>query len=140
MIPFGSRACMKAWERIWADGPSVGVTVAVSLRRGADLPPAMAATVGTVLLHRIGDPSDALRFGVKESTEAFPSGRVLRASDHAVAQVIRDAPSLSESVLARGDGVVPSVAPHEVGVLASVIAASMRGHRPRLDRHRPSCS
>ena len=122
--PVREQGVHEGLERIWADGPSVGVTVAVSLRRGADLPPAMAATVGTVLLHRVGDPSDALRFGVKESTEAFPSGRVLRAGDHAVAQVIRDAPSLQESVLARRDVVVPSVAPQKVGVLAAVIGIS----------------
>ena len=114
-------------ERIWADGPSVGVTVAVSLRRGADLPPQMAATVGTVLLHRVSDPSDALRFGVKESTEAFGSGRVLRTSDNAIAQVIRDAASVAESVLARSDCAAPSVAPHEVGVLAAVLAAGAVG-------------
>ena len=125
--PVREQSVHEALERIWADGPSVGVTVAVSLRRGADLPPAMAATVGTVLLHRVGDPSDALRFGVKESTEAFGAGRVLRAGDHAIAQVIRDAPSLAESVLARINCVAPSVVPHEVGVLAAVIAASAVG-------------
>ncbi len=125
--PVREQAVHEALERIWADGPSVGVTVAVSLRRGADLPPAMAATVGMVLIHRVGDPSDALRFGVKESTEAFPSGRVLRACDHTVAQVILDAPSLSASVLARKDCAPPSVAPHEVGVLASVVVASDAG-------------
>ena len=125
--PVREQSVHEALERIWADGPSVGVTVAVSLRRGADLPPAMAATVGTVLLHRVGDPSDALRFGVKESTEAFGTGRVLRAGDHAIAQVIRDAPSLAESVLARINCVAPSVVPHEVGVLAAVIAASAVG-------------
>ncbi|MXW74566.1 MAG: FHA domain-containing protein [Acidimicrobiaceae bacterium] len=114
-------------ERIWADGPAVGVTVAVSLRRGADLPPQMAATVGTVLLHRVSDPSDALRFGVKESTEAFGSGRVLRTRDNAIAQVIRDAASVAESVLARNDCAAPSVAPHEVGVLAAVVAAGAVG-------------
>ncbi len=125
--PVREQAVHEALERIWADGPSVGVTAAVSLRRTADLAPAMAATVGTVLLHRVGDPSDALRFGVKESTESFPSGRVLRAGDRAVAQVIRDAPSLSESVRARGDCTPPSVAPHEVGVLAAVIPAGDAG-------------
>ncbi len=117
----------EALERIWADGPAVGVTVAVSLRRGADLPPQMAATVGMVLLHRVSDPSDALRFGVKEPTEAFGSGRVLRAGDHAIAQVVKDAPSLAESVLSRGDCAAPSVAPHEVGVLSEVIAAGSVG-------------
>ncbi len=130
--PIREQSVHEALERIWADGPSVGVTVAVSLRRGADLPPAMAAMVGTVLLHRVGDPSDALRYGVKESTEAFPSGRVLRAGDHAIAQVIRDSPSLTESVLARRDCVAPSVAPHEVGVLAAVVAACAVGASARV--------
>lgn len=125
--PVREQGVHEALERIWADGPSVGVTVAVSLRRGADLAPAMAATVGTVLLHRVGDPADALRFGVKESTETFPCGRVLRANDAAVAQVVRDAPTLAESVLARGGCAPPSVAPHEVGVLARVIRASEVG-------------
>ena len=125
--PVREQAVHEALERIWADGPSVGVTLAVSLRRGADLAPSMAATVGTVLLHRVGDPSDALRFGVKESTDAFPSGRVMRAGDQAVAQVIRDAPSLSASVLARRGWAPPSVAPHEVGVLAGVVPASESG-------------
>ena len=125
--PVREQSVHEALARIWADGPSVGVTVAVSLRRGADLPPALAATVGTVLLHRVGDPSDALRFGVKESTEAFGAGRVLRSGDHAIAQVIRDAPSLAESVLARRDCVAPSVAPQKVGVLAAVIAACAVG-------------
>ena len=125
--PVREQGVHEALERIWADGPSVGVTVAVSLRRGADLAPAMAATVGTVLLHRVGDPADALRFGVKELTEAFPRGRVLRAGDGAVAQVIRDSPTLATSVLARGDCVTPTVTPHQVGVLASVIKASEVG-------------
>ena len=122
--PVREQGVHEALERIWADGPSVGVTVAVSLRRAADLAPAMAATLGTVLLHRVGDPADALRFAVKESTEAFPAGRVLRAADGAVAQVIRDAPTLEGSVQARGECVAPSVAPHKVGVLARVIAVS----------------
>ena len=120
-------AVHEALERIWADGSAVGVTVAVSLRRGADLPPAMAATVGTVLLHRVSDPSDALRFGVKESTEAFTPGRVLRTGDNAIAQVIKDAPSVAESVLFRADCTAPSIAPHKVGVLAAVVAAGAVG-------------
>lgn len=125
--PIREQGVHEALERIWADGPSVGVTVAVSLRRGADLAPVLAATVGTVLLHRVSDPADALRFGVKESTDAFPNGRVLRASDHVQAQVIKDAPTLAESVAARLDCVELPIAPHKVQVLASVIEASEVG-------------
>lgn len=122
--PIREQGVHEALERIWADGPSVGVTVAVSLRRGAELAPALAATAGTVLLHRVSDPADGLRFGVKESTDAFPNGRVLRAGDHALAQVIKDAPTLTESILARRDCDELAVAPHKVEVLASVIEAS----------------
>ena len=64
---------------------------------------------------------------MKESTEAFGAGRVLRSGDNAVAQVIKDAPSLAESVLARSDCAAPSVAPHQVGVLVATVAAGSVG-------------
>ncbi len=117
------QAIHETLERIWADGPSVGITVAVSVRRAGDLPPALAATAGTVLLHRVTDSADALRFGIKTSTESFAKGRVLRVSDNVVAQVIKDAPTLHEAVLARQDDVV-STSPHKVAVLATVITQS----------------
>ena len=125
--PIREQAVHEALERIWADGPAVGVVVAVSVRRAADLPLALAATAGTVLLHRLAETSDALRFGVKVPTETFPNGRVLRVGDAVIAQVVKDLPSLEESVMARKDSAPPLVKPHQVGVLAAVITQSQAG-------------
>ena len=129
------QAIHETLERIWADGPSVGITVAVSVRRAADLPPALAATAGTVLLHRVSDSADALRFGIKTSTETFVNGRVLRVGDNAVAQVIKDAPTLDEAVQDRQDCALRTL-PHKVKVLAKVITqaeVAVRGNVGSID-------
>ena len=106
-------------SRVWADGPSVGVIAAVSLRRSADLAPDLVATVGTVLVHRTADQSDALRFSMKTSTERFPAGRAVRSGDGATIQVVLDAPSITEAVQLYVDDEPPAVRPHEVGELRS---------------------
>ena len=129
--PVREQAVHERLERIWADGPAVGVTVAVSIRRSADLPPALAATVGTVLLHRTGDQADGLRFGVKASTEGYGPGRLRRAVDGAEAQVILDAPTLAEAVASRAQCCPPAVMPFEVGQLSAVISA--RSVDPTVD-------
>lgn len=108
--------------RVWADGPGVGVTMAVSVRRSFDLPPALMATAGTVLVHRVADQSDALRFGVTSSTERFPPGRAIRVGDGALVQVIDEPGTLPEAVAARAQGSVPSSpTPHDVGELGADI-------------------
>jgi S-DNA-T family DNA segregation ATPase FtsK/SpoIIIE len=115
--------------RIWAEGPSVDIVFAVSIRRGADLPPVMAATVGRVLVHRTTDPADALRFGVHAPTSDLPAGRVVRADDGCTAQVVRDADTVAGAVAARAPGPVPLTPPHDVGELASRIPWSEGGAR-----------
>ena len=108
--------------RVWADGPAVGVTLAVSVRRAVDLSPALLATAGVVLVHRTADPSDGLRLGVKASTEQFPPGRAIRAGDGKTVQVIRDGDTVADAVASRSSGPVPSPPPHEVGELRAEIA------------------
>ena len=73
--------------RIWSDGPAVGVRVAVSLGRAADLPPDMAAAAGVVLVHATSDSSDGLRFGLRASTAGLNPGRAIRAGDGREVQV-----------------------------------------------------
>lgn len=107
-------------QRVWADGPAVGVTLAVSLRRAADLPPDLAATAGTVLLHRSPDQSDALRFAVSEPLSELPPGRAIRAADGATVHVVREAETVAAAVAAHG-GPAPASPPHEVGVLPALI-------------------
>ncbi|MDW3219563.1 MAG: FtsK/SpoIIIE domain-containing protein [Acidimicrobiales bacterium] len=106
--------------RIWADGPAVGVVVATSLRRSADLPPALVATAGTVLLHRSADAGDGLRFGIVESLADLPPGRAVRVGDGRHVQVVMDDHTIEQAVAAHA-GPPPVDVPHEVGELASAI-------------------
>lgn len=122
--PVREAAIHERFARIWAEGPAVGVTMAVSIRRGADLGPALAATAGTVLLHRSTDPSDGLRFAVKASTAGFGPGRALRVSDQATVQVVLEAPTIAEAVRMRAGEEPPEAPPHEVRELGSVIVWS----------------
>ncbi|MEM7140607.1 MAG: FtsK/SpoIIIE domain-containing protein [Actinomycetota bacterium] len=111
------------FARIWSDGPGVGVTVAASVRRGADLPPALAASVDTVLLHRSADPGDAMRFGQRASLADLPPGRAVRAGDGRHVQVALDALTIAEAVDAFG-GAAPERPPHDVGELPAEIGVS----------------
>ncbi len=121
--PVRERIVHERFERIWSEGPAVGLTVAVSARRAADLPPGLAATVGTVLLHRTADPADALWMGIDVPTAGLPAGRVVRATDGLQAQVVRWGRSVADAVAARSPVDGPPDHPHEVGVLAPVIPA-----------------
>ncbi|MEZ5245556.1 MAG: FtsK/SpoIIIE domain-containing protein [Acidimicrobiales bacterium] len=112
------------FARVWADGPAVGVAIALSVKRVADLPPAFLATAGTVLAHRTTDPSEGLRLGLKSSTEHFPPGRAVRASDGKLLQVIREPDTIGSSVAGRARGPVPARRPHDVGELGAEITWS----------------
>ena len=79
------------FARIWSDGAAVGVTVAVSIARAADLPPDLAASVGMVLVHATADAGEGLRFGLRSSTAGLVPGRALRVDDGREVQVSRPA-------------------------------------------------
>lgn len=106
---------------IWSDGPAVGVTVVVGLRRAAELPPALAAGAGSMLAHRVLDPGDAHRFGIREVPTSMPPGRAVRASDGAHLQVLVPDGDLGRAIDARR-GAVPAAAPARIGTLGSEIA------------------
>ena len=121
--PIRERDLHEQLARIWADGPSVGVVVAVSLRRAAELPTAMAATAGTIIVHHSADPADGLRFGLPALTVELPPGRARRCGDGALLHVMRSGPDLEQAAKRRLD-VQPSRAPFEIGVLPMSITAS----------------
>ncbi len=109
--------------RIWADGPTVGVVVATSLRRAAELPTAMAATAGTVLLHGTADPADAFRFGLSSNEGVLPPGRARRTSDGALLHVMRSGRNLEEATSAWASS-RPAQPPFVIGTLARSIDAA----------------
>jgi S-DNA-T family DNA segregation ATPase FtsK/SpoIIIE len=79
------------FARIWGDGPAVGVRVAVSIGRAADLPPDLAASAGVVLVHATSDVGDGLRFGLKQPTAHLVPGRAVRVGDGLEVHVARPA-------------------------------------------------
>ncbi len=107
-------------ERIWADGPAVGVYIAASVGRVADLPAAMLASAGTVLVHPTLDGNDSLRFGVAPLDSDSPPGRARRAIDGAELQVVLPAEHLSDAVGARTEK-QSDPAPFQIGVLGTDI-------------------
>lgn len=118
--------------RIWADGPGVGVVVATSLRRAAELPTAMAATAGTVLLHGSADPADSLRFGLPASGAVLPPGRARRVSDGSLLHVMRSGSDVSDAAMVWASH-LPTVAPFEIGTLSPSINAPSVGASVTLE-------
>ncbi|MFQ5557614.1 MAG: FtsK/SpoIIIE domain-containing protein, partial [Acidimicrobiales bacterium] len=118
--PVREPAVHDAMTRIWADGPAVGVWMAVSVGRAADLPPTMIASAGVVLVQRTADTGDALRFGARVDTSRYPPGRAIDVTDGLELQVARvpgGCPNAAVSSIAARwpSGGRP---PWEVGVLA----------------------
>lgn len=115
-------------ERIWGDGPSVGVRVAVSVGRAADLPGDMAASAGVVLVHATGDPGDGSRFGLRADTSGLGPGRAIRASDRRELQVARfaggDEAAAVQALAAAAEAPDPARAPAVIGSLPAVVSAS----------------
>ena len=112
--------------RVWADGPAVGVVVAISIRRAAELSTAMAATAGTVLLHGSADPADALRFGLPAIDVDLPPGRARRVSDGSLLHVMRSGSSVADAA-SNWTSDRPANAPFEIGILAPSISTSVVG-------------
>ena len=113
------------FTRIWSDGPAVGVRVAVSIGRAADLPPDLAAAAGVVLVHATSDASDGLRFGLRASTAGLGAGRAIRADDGRELQVARPGGGdLAAAVAAIAAGAEPTDrGPLPIGSLPPVVAA-----------------
>ena len=103
------------FARIWSDGSAVGVRVAVSVGRAADLSPELAASAGVVLVHATSDAGDGLRFGLKQPTASLPPGRAIRAGDGLEVHIARPtagdlasaARTLAATVEATGPGPAP---------------------------------
>ncbi len=100
------------FARIWSDGAAVGVRVAVSIGRAADLSPDLAASAGVVLVHATSDAGDGLRFGLRTSTAGLNPGRAIRASDGREVQVARPA---AGDLAAAARAVAATAAPAERG-------------------------
>lgn len=115
-------------ERIWSDGPSVGLRVAASVGRAADLSGDMAASAGMVLVHATGEPGDGARFGLRADTSDLGPGRAIRVSDRRELQVARfaggDEAAAVRTLAAAAGAADPARAPAAIGSLPAVVSAA----------------
>ena len=115
-------------ERIWSDGPSVGLRVAASVGRAADLSGDMAASAGVVLVHATGEPGDGSRFGLRADTSDLGPGRAVRVSDRRELQVARfaggDEAAAVRALAAAAGAADPARAPAAIGSLPAVVSAA----------------
>ena len=115
-------------ERIWSDGPSVGLRVAASVGRAADLPGDMAASTGVILVHATGEPGDGSRFGLRADTSDLGPGRAVRVSDRRELQVARfvggDEAAAVRTLAAAAQTPDPARAPAAIGSLPAVVSAA----------------
>ncbi len=101
-------------RRVLADGPAVGVVLALAADRPGALPSRLAPLVGERLLLRLPDPGEYTAAGLRpREVPELPPGRFVRASDGLVAQIA--VPGDPEAVAAE----LPCAAegPAPVGVL-----------------------
>ncbi|MCY4175440.1 MAG: FtsK/SpoIIIE domain-containing protein [Acidimicrobiaceae bacterium] len=112
--------------RIWGDGPSVGVTTAVSVGRAGDLPAELAASAGVVVVHATSDASDAMRYGLKQSTADLAAGRAVLAGKNLEVQIARPAEGDLAAAVAAAAEQAPLTAagPSPVGSLPQTISAA----------------
>ncbi len=114
------------FTRIWADGPAVGVTVAVSIGRAGDLPAELAASAGVVVVHATSDATDGMRFGLKQPTADLVTGRAVVVGENLEVQLARPVDGdLAAAVAASAEQAPPTrQGPVPVGSLPQVISAS----------------
>jgi S-DNA-T family DNA segregation ATPase FtsK/SpoIIIE len=66
---------LDAFERVFADGPEVGIHVALTAARPGALPAALASLVRQRWVHRLADPLDVAAAGVPGRLPALVAGR-----------------------------------------------------------------
>jgi S-DNA-T family DNA segregation ATPase FtsK/SpoIIIE len=132
---------LESFERVFADGPEVGIRCAVTADRGAGLRSSLAAVVRQRWVHRLADPLEAGLVGLSGSLPDLPPGRYVDAVTGLVAQVAVPARAWAAEVAdvaARwvGDS-SESTPPRRIATLPAAVPWSELGATATLGRERP---
>ena len=123
--------------RVWADGPELGVCVALSAERVAAVPNALAALATQRLAFRLADPADYSQFGVRRRTlPHFVPGRAIVAGTGQVLQVAHTPDGLEAAVrrtAAAHPEVTATARPEPVRALPSSVSVETIASAARLD-------
>jgi S-DNA-T family DNA segregation ATPase FtsK/SpoIIIE len=119
-----------ALARVWADGPEVGIHVAISADRAGAVPGAVASLAQQRLVFRLADLPDYAQFGIHRSdVPRFTPGRAVVGGSGQAVQVARSRERLEAAAGGRAapggppppDGPPPPGGPPPVGVLPATV-------------------
>ena len=118
----GGDALREALARVWADGPELGIHVAIAADRLGAVPTALASLAQQRLAFQLADVADYAQFGLmRRAIPQFVPGRAVVGGSGQVIQVARVSGALPEEVAARAArvaGATPAEGgPPPVGVL-----------------------
>ncbi len=132
----GGEALRDEFARIWADGPELGVHVAISADRLGAVPLALSSLAQQRLAFQLAEPADYAQFGIpRRALPRFVPGRAIAAGTSQVLQVARPAVPLAQAVSGRV-GADREGGPAPVGMLPDRVAldallgAGRGGHEP----------
>jgi len=96
------RAGQSLWsdlQRVWSDGPDVGIVFVVTSERAGAIPAPLASTVRDRLVLRLADRGELGLLGLRSrAVPAQPPGRAVVAGTSQVIQLARPAPDLAGAV------------------------------------------
>ncbi|HEY5316979.1 MAG TPA: FtsK/SpoIIIE domain-containing protein [Solirubrobacteraceae bacterium] len=114
-------ATRDALARVWADGPEVGIHMAISADRAGAVPNALASLAQQRLVFRLADLPDYAQFGIhRADVPRFTPGRAVVGGSGQAVQVARSRDPLAAAVDRRrpADGAAPPAGgPPPIGVL-----------------------
>jgi DNA segregation ATPase FtsK/SpoIIIE, S-DNA-T family len=135
-------ATREALARVWADGPEVGIHMAISGDRAGAIPNALASLAQQRLVYRLADLPDYAQFGIHRSNvPRFSPGRAVVGGSGQTIQIARSREPLPAAVARRaprdGDGAAPAPGgPLPIGVLPqsvpleAILGATRVGQEP----------
>ena len=98
----GGDALREALARVWADGPELGIHVAIAADRLGAVPTALASLAQQRLAFQLADVADYAQFGLaRRAIPQFAAGRAVVGGSAQVIQVARAPRPLSAEVAAR---------------------------------------
>jgi S-DNA-T family DNA segregation ATPase FtsK/SpoIIIE len=111
-------ALREALARVWADGPELGIHIAISADRLGAVPTALASLAQQRLAFQLADVADYAQFGImRRAIPRFVPGRAVTGGTGQVIQVARAAGPLSAEVQDRAASAPLHGGPPPVGVL-----------------------
>lgn len=119
----GGRELLDAFARLYAEGPGVGIHIAMSAERAGSVPAPLAALTHQKLVFRLPDTYDYGAFGIaRRQVPSFVPGRALVAADAQVVQIAWPGDMVQAVASTAAMWPQPERTPAPIGVLPGDVA------------------